>query len=173
MDGMILRLPAVHIASSGPLSLCSLVGQKGDCMDEGEVGAAPLALSAVRAGDLERRGVLFVHGPDLFLTTGEHVGKGGMGNAFLLSLPSTASSGGAEIDRGPRQAVGKVFHAEYLYQLRTDEITRRDHSSVLAHMHLIAKLTHPNVLPTLISAPIADNHLTVTPREYCTLLHAI
>ncbi|HKE18446.1 MAG TPA: protein kinase [Kofleriaceae bacterium] len=133
-------------------------------MNVGEVGADPLALSALRAADLEKPGLVFVDGPQRFRTTGAHVGHGGMGNAFLLGVGD---------DEGPPAAVGKVFHSEYLYQLRTDEITRRDHTSVLTHMNSIAALGHPNVLPILISSPIADNHLTVTPRQSATLLHAI
>jgi hypothetical protein len=131
-------------------------------MNLGEVGADPVELSALRAADLERAGLEFVDGGLRFRTTGEHIGHGGMGNAFLLAMGD-----------GDGGAVGKVFHSEYLYQLRTDEITRRDHTAVLTNMSVIAGLGHPHVLPILISSPIADNHLTVTPRQHCTLLHAI
>jgi serine/threonine protein kinase len=141
-------------------------------VSQGEVGAEPVVLSALRATDLERPGVLFVQDDLLLRTTGEHVGNGGMGNAFLLGR-GRASAGAADLETGGQYAVGKVFHSEYLYQLRTDEITRRDHESVLAHIHVIAELDHPNVLPILVSAPIADNHITVTPRKAETLLHAV
>jgi serine/threonine protein kinase len=69
--------------------------------------------------------------------------------------------------------VGKVFHSNYLYQLRTDEVTRRDHHNNLAAMARIAAIEHPNILPTYVSAPIADNYLFVTPRMGMTLLEAI
>jgi hypothetical protein len=138
-------------------------------MTHGEVAAEPIALSELRAADLERPGVVFAHGDMLMRTTGDHVGNGGMGNAFLLASGAL----GSDFDSHSDFAVGKVFHSEYLYQLRTDEITRRDHNSVLAHIHVIAELAHPNVLPILVSAPIADNHLTVTPRQASTLLHAV
>ncbi|HTE52499.1 MAG TPA: protein kinase [Kofleriaceae bacterium] len=141
-------------------------------MSQGDAGAEPISLSALRAADLERRGVLFSHGEMLFRTTGEHVGNGGMGNAFLLGRGSVGA-GADDLDTGGQFAVGKVFHSEYLYQLRTDEITRRDHDSVLAHIGAIADIEHPNVLPILVSAPIADNHITVTPRQAATLLHAV
>ncbi|HWM87538.1 MAG TPA: protein kinase [Kofleriaceae bacterium] len=139
--------------------------------NQGEVGAEPVDLTGLRAADLERPGLVFTHEDHVFRTTGEHVGHGGMGNAFLLAPGASASADADTVSSAT--AVGKVFHSEYLYQLRTDEITRRDHNAVLAHVHVIAGLGHPNVLPILISAPIADNHITVTPRLASTLLHAI
>ena len=69
--------------------------------------------------------------------------------------------------------VGKVFHANYLFQLRTDEVTRRDHHNNLAAMARIAAIEHPNILPTYVQAPISDNYLFVTPRMGMTLLEAI
>src|ERR1700712_144147 len=71
------------------------------------------------------------------------------------------------------QIVGKVFHSSYLYQLRTDEVTRRDHHNNLAAMARIAAIEHPNILPTYVSAPIADNYLFIPPRMGVTLLEAI
>lgn len=141
-------------------------------MSQGDAGAEPVPLSTLRASDLERRGVLFSHGDMLFRTTGDHVGNGGMGNAFALAR-GTVAGGAAELEAGGHLAVGKIFHSEYLYQLRTDEITRRDHEAVLARMTSIAEVDHPHVLPILVSAPIADNHITVTPRKAATLLHAV
>ncbi|HEX4450300.1 MAG TPA: protein kinase, partial [Kofleriaceae bacterium] len=40
-------------------------------------------------------------------------------------------------------------------------------------MARIAAIEHPNILPTYVSAPIADNYLFVTPRMGTTLLEAI
>jgi serine/threonine protein kinase len=40
-------------------------------------------------------------------------------------------------------------------------------------MARIAAIEHPNILPTYVSAPIADNYLFVTPRMGVTLLEAI
>jgi serine/threonine protein kinase len=60
-----------------------------------------------------------------------------------------------------------------LFQLRTDEVTRRDHHNNLAAMARIAAIEHPNILPTYVSAPIADNYLFITPRMGMTLLEAI
>ena len=69
--------------------------------------------------------------------------------------------------------VGKTFLTNYLYQLRTDDITRRDHHTNLAAMTRIGALEHPNVLPSYVAAPIADNYLFITPRMGTTLLGAI
>src|SRR5262249_39201702 len=63
--------------------------------------------------------------------------------------------------------------ANYLHQLRTDEVTRRDHHTNLAAMARIAAIDHPNILPTYVAAPIADNYLFVTPQMSGTLLEAI
>src|SRR5258706_412906 len=43
----------------------------------------------------------------------------------------------------------------------------------LAAMARITAIEHPNILPTYVSAPIADNYLFVTPRMAMTLLEAI
>jgi serine/threonine protein kinase len=40
-------------------------------------------------------------------------------------------------------------------------------------MARIAAIEHPNILPTYVSAPIADNYLFITPRMGVTLLEAI
>ena len=86
---------------------------------------------------------------------------------------STSSSGATTRPASIEAVVGKVFHSNYLYQLRTDEVTRRDHHNNLAAMARIAAIEHPNILPTYVSAPIADNYLFVTPRMGMTLLEAI
>ena len=70
------------------------------------------------------------------------------------------------------RVVVKTFHAQYLNQLRTDDVTRRDHHANLAAMARMAALDHPNILPTYVSAPIGDNYLFVTPLKDVTLLEA-
>src|SRR5690606_32822368 len=116
-------------ASSGPLSLCCPeVG--GATFQGGPDAPGVLSLERLRAVDLERPGLLFEHGEHLYRTTGEQIGHGGMGNAFVLGRRLRTSS----IDQPDTPAVGKVFHSEYLYQLRTDPVTRRDHEAVLSSM---------------------------------------
>ena len=48
-----------------------------------------------------------------------------------------------------------------------------ERSGFIAAMARIAAIEHPNILPTYVSAPIADNYLFVTPRMGVTLLEAI
>jgi len=128
--------------------------------------AEPRALSEVRAEDLARPGIEFRDGGHLYRTTGQPLGQGGMGQVYLLER---TADGGAVAEA----VVGKTFHARYLYQLRTDEVTRRDHVTTLNAMARIIALRHPNLLPTYLAAPIADNYLMVTPRMAETLLEVV
>lgn len=121
--------------------------------------ARPVA--ELTASELARGGVAFRAGDDLYRTTGEHLSKGGMGEVYLVERRR-----GGEIE----PCVGKIFHHEYLYQLRTDEVTRGDHERNLRAMTDIRALHHPNLLPTYLSEHIADNHLMITPRKGHTLL---
>lgn len=135
-------------------------------MSERPRWAAPRPLAAIRAADLAAPGVVFEHGSGTYRTTGKSLASGGMGDVFLLARmdPSTGAL---------EPAVGKVFHAEYLYQLRTDEITRRDHRLVQSNLEQISQILHPNLLPILLAEPIADNDLFVSPLAHGTLLEAV
>ena len=124
------------------------------------------SIGTMRSEDLAKGGLVFRYNRYLYRTTGTHLSNGGMGTVYTLER--------RDDDNGVEEAVvGKVFHSNYLYQLRTDEVTRRDHHNNLAAMARIAAIEHPNILPTYISAPIADNYLFVTPRMGMTLLEAI
>lgn len=125
-----------------------------------------LSMLDVRAQDLSREGVVFRHEQHLYRTTGKHLSHGGMGAVFMMERrPADGSS--------TEEVVGKVFHAQYLYHLRKDEITRRDHQTTLEAIRRITRLGHPNLLPMYISAAIADNHLMVSPRKADTLLGVV
>ncbi len=124
------------------------------------------SIGTLRAEDLQRKNQVFRYNRYLYRTLGNHLASGGMGSVFELERRDDAT--GVE-----EPVVGKVFQSNYLYQLRTDEITRRDHHNNLAAMARIAAIEHPNILPTYVSAPIADNYLFVTPRMSMTLLEAI
>ncbi len=124
------------------------------------------SIGTLRSEDLQRDGVVFRYNHYLYRTTGTHLSNGGMGTVYELTRRDDESGAVEAI-------VGKVFHASYLHQLRTDEVTRRDHHNNLAAMARIAALEHPNILPTYVSAPIADNYLFVTPRMGMTLIEAI
>jgi serine/threonine protein kinase len=124
------------------------------------------SIGTLRSDDLQRDGVVFRYNHFLYRTKGEHLANGGMGTVYALERRDDETHAVEAI-------VGKVFHSNYLYQLRTDEVTRRDHHNNLAAMARIAAIEHPNILPTYVSAPIADNYLFVTPRMGMTLLEAI
>jgi serine/threonine protein kinase len=128
--------------------------------------AETASIGTLRSDDLASAGHVFRYGRYLYRTSGAHLAGGGMGTVYALERRDDATGAIAPV-------VGKVFHASYLYQLRTDEVTRRDHHHTLAAMARIAAIEHPNILPTYVSAPIADNYLFVTPRMGMTLLEAI
>lgn len=129
----------------------------------------PRTVEGLRGAELGYAGLEFQHGGFLYRSTGEDIGHGGMGNAYLLHRrPLGAAEGVAE-----QVVVGKVFHAEYLYQLRTDEVAQRDYAIVVRHAPALERLEHPNLLPVFVSTPIADNFLTITPRMAGTLRQAI
>ena len=128
--------------------------------------APPIPLSELRAESLGTQGVVFQHGGAAYRTTGKNLASGGMGDVFLLARADQTTG---ELD----PVVGKVFHSEYLYQLRTDEVTRNDHETVKRNLEQIGRITHPNILPTFVATAIADNYLTITPLKRGTLLEAI
>lgn len=124
------------------------------------------SIGTLRSEDLAKEGLTFRYNRYLYRTLGKHLSNGGMGTVYELERRDEATGAVEAI-------VGKVFHSNYLYQLRTDEVTRRDHHNNLAAMARIAAIEHPNILPTYVSAPIADNYLFVTPRMAVTLLESI
>ena len=124
------------------------------------------SIGTFRSEDLAKPDHAFRYNRFIYRTLGKHLSNGGMGAVYELERRDE-ETGVVE------QVVGKVFHSNYLYQLRTDEVTRRDHHNNLAAMARIAAIEHPNILPTYVSAPIADNYLFVTPRMGMTLLESI
>ena len=125
-----------------------------------------VSIGTLTSSDLTKADEVFRYNRYLYRTLGAHLSAGGMGTVYELERRDD-QTGAIEA------VVGKVFHSNYLFQLRTDEVTRRDHHNNLAAMARIAAIEHPNVLPTYVSAPIADNYLFVTPRMGKTLLEAI
>ncbi len=124
------------------------------------------SIGTLKSEDLAKPGHTFRYNKWLYRTVGKHLSQGGMGAVYELER--------RDEDTGlVEPVVGKVFHSNYLYQLRTDDVTRRDHHHNLAAMARIAAIEHPNILPTYVSAPIADNYLFVTPRMAMTLLESI
>jgi serine/threonine protein kinase len=128
--------------------------------------AETTSIGTLRSDDLTKPGFAFRYNRYTYRTLGKHLSNGGMGSVYELQRRDDASGDVEEV-------VGKVFQSNYLYQLRTDEVTRRDHHHNLAAMARVAAIEHPNILPTYVSAPIADNYLFITPRMGMTLLEAI
>lgn len=124
------------------------------------------SIGTMRAEELTREGTVFRYNRFLYRTLGTHLANGGMGTVYDLERRD-------DRDGATEAVVGKVFHASYLHQLRTDEVTRRDHHANLAATARIATIEHPNLLPIYVAAPIADNYLFVTPKMGVTLLEAI
>lgn len=123
-------------------------------------------LSTLRADDLQRADLIFRSDRYLYRTLGVHLASGGMGSVFEMERRLDG--------QGIVEAVvGKSFQTNYLQQIRSDEVTRRDHHINLAAVARIAALSHPGLLPIYLAAPIADNYLFVTPRMGPTLLEAI
>lgn len=125
-----------------------------------------VALEALHAEQLATQGLVFRFGRYLYRTTGHKLSQGGMGAVFDVER-RLDGVGAVEA------VVGKTFHANYLYQLRTDEVTRRDHQTNQRASARLMTIDHPAVLPVHLSAPIADNYLIVTPKLASTLLEAI
>ncbi len=130
-------------------------------------GARPLA--ELRAADLATDGIVFEHGGYLYRSQAADLASGGMGSVCLLERRSVHAPAGSYNEA----VVGKTFHSKYLYQLRTDEVTRRDHATTLTAIEHIAAIDHPNLLPTYVSEQIADNHLFVAPLKADTLKQAV
>jgi serine/threonine protein kinase len=124
------------------------------------------SIAELRGSQLAQVNHFFRYGKYIYRTVGKHLANGGMGSVHELER---REQGDGEVE----QVVGKSFHANYLHQIRTDEVTRRDHHTNLAAMQRIMAIDHPNVLPTYVASPIADNHLLVTPRMSMTLLEAV
>ncbi len=123
------------------------------------------SVSKMRADDMRREGIVFRHGAHLYRTTGRHLSHGGMGSVFVMERQG---------DSGVVEAiVGKVFHAQYLYQLRTDDVARRDYQTTLSALEAIRRIEHPNLLPLYVSERLVDNHLLISPRMADTLLEFV
>ena len=127
---------------------------------------APRQLTKLTSSDMETAGVVFRCGQYFYRTTGKEIGQGGMGTVYLMGRRLGIG--------GQTQAVvGKVFHPDYLLQLRTDEPSRREHALVMKNIDSIAEIDHPHLLPTYVSTRIADNFLIISPLRSATLREVI
>ena len=79
--------------------------------------AETTSIGTLRSDDLAKPGIVFRYNRYLYRTTSQHLANGGMGTVYTLDR--------RDDETGVEEAVvGKVFHSNYLYQLRTDEVTR-------------------------------------------------
>jgi len=121
-----------------------------------------LELSQLRANILRQPELHFTDGEYTYVTSGKRIGHGGMGSAYLV----TRWKG----DEPGQVVVAKTFREEFLLTLRDDDIARRhfDHYDKL--LEQLQPLHHENVLPVLLSRPIADNFILVTPLAGSSLM---
>lgn len=120
----------------------------------------------VESDDLEQAGIVFRCGQYFYRTTGKELGHGGMGTVFLMGRRM-----GPEAQT--QAVVGKVFHPDFLLQLRTDPSARQEHEMVMKNVDSVAEIASPHLLPTYVSTRIADNYLIVTPLRSGTLREVI
>jgi serine/threonine protein kinase len=122
----------------------------------------PLPLARLRATDLAAPEVQFTDGEHLYLTSGQKLGHGGMGNVWTISRRKG--------DDAPVTVVAKAFREEFLFLLREDEAARHRFDHFERVIDQLRGLDHPNVLPVDLMAPISDNYLLVTPLAGSSLL---
>jgi serine/threonine protein kinase len=126
----------------------------------------PLSLARLRAVDLATPDVKFTDGQHLYVTSGQKLGHGGMGNVWTLTRHSDDGS-------LPETVVGKTFREEFLFLLREDEAARRRFDHFERVIDQIKALRHPNVLNVDLMQPISDNYLLVTPLAGPSLLQLV
>ncbi len=120
----------------------------------------------VSSEDLEHPGIVFRCGEYDYRTTGKELGHGGMGTVFLMGRRTGPES-------QTQAVVGKVFHPDFLLQLRTDEAARHEHEKVMESADDITSIESPHLLPTYVSTRILDNYLIITPLRSGTLREVI
>jgi serine/threonine protein kinase len=127
----------------------------------------PLPLAQLRGADLAVPEVEFTDGQFLYLTSGQKLGHGGMGNVWTVTRRPLAGDG------APLTVVAKSFREEFLFLLREDEQARRRFDHFERVIDQLRGLSHPNVLPVEMMAPISDNYILVTPLAGSSLLQLL
>lgn len=117
--------------------------------------AQPRNVREVAAADLETAGVVFQVKEATYRTTGESVGEGGMGMAYLVERQVP--------DREPVAAVAKVFREEFLAQVAADPPSQRHFHHHLAVLSRIAQIDDIHVMPVYGLETIADNSMVLSP----------
>ncbi len=123
-----------------------------------------LDLARLSALDLERPHVRFTDGEWIYVTSGERVGHGGMGNVWIVTRAPVSDPDAGEM------VVAKVFREEFLILLREDETARHRFDHFERVLDELRGIRHPNLLPVLGVSPIADNYLFLSPLAGESLL---
>jgi serine/threonine protein kinase len=99
--------------------------------------------------------VVFQIGEARYRTTGESVGEGGMGMAYLVErrLPG----------KEPVAAVAKVFREEFLAQVYADPPSRRHFEHHLHVLERLREIDDIHVMPVYGLEPICDNQMVLAP----------
>lgn len=126
--------------------------------------ADALPLARLRTEDLAAPELQFTDGTHLYVTSGQKLGHGGMGNVWTLQRLDPAGQA------PPTTVVGKTFRDEFLMLLRQDPAARRRFEHFERVIGKLRALPHPNLLPVELMAPIADNYLLITPLAGPSLL---
>lgn len=126
----------------------------------------PLPLARLRADDLAVPDLAFTDGVHHYVTSGQKLGHGGMGNVWTLQRRPLSGAGAATTTT----VVGKTFREEFVLLLREDAAARRRFAHFEAVIARLAALNHPNLLQVELMAPIVDNYLLVTPLAGPSLL---
>jgi serine/threonine-protein kinase len=125
----------------------------------------PLQLARLRSANLEFADVPFTDGVHVYRTSGQRVGHGGMGNVWTVTQRPLSRP-----DLPTQVVTAKTFREEFLFLLREDELARRRFDHFERVLDQLRPIDHPNVLPVLLVAPIADNYLLIAPLAGQSLL---
>lgn len=117
-----------------------------------------MPLSQLEASDFERPDVLFADGEYTYSTSGKCLAQGGTGNVWLLTRWLTDHPAASS-----EAVVAKTFRDEFLLLVREDATARRHFQHNLQVVSRLRSVQHPNIVPVLLTAPIRDNHMIVTP----------
>ena len=124
----------------------------------------PLPLAKLRAADLALPDVSFTDGENLYVTSGQKLGHGGMGNVWTVTRRPIDG------EAPPLTGVDKTYREVFLSLLREDEQARRRFDHFERVIDGLRGLSHPNVLPVEMMVPISDNYLLITPLAGPSLL---
>ncbi len=117
----------------------------------------PRDLSSLTAGHFEMSGEVFRAGDDLYRTTGESVGEGGMGVAYFVDRQE---AGG----RATR-AVAKLYWSHLIERTDHDPVARRHFEHNLEVLRRVRGIHDLHLMPLWATESIEDNFLVISPYK--------